>query len=197
MAGYLECLNRLDMVNSLMAIVIQEIIINTLFIGDFYVNNGRKQPGCTAHRHRFTKWFGKFIEFSMFKCVICTDDQMLSIVHYFYGIQDKCSHDRAHHLFWESLTTKFMAIRCSSFLDIERKVCLCDKTVAMMGGDISRDSPKPQGIFYLETTGESPFVISDHHIFNQTTILCLRDIPQITAEPSSALHSESELEPYE
>lgn len=86
-------------------------------------------------------------------------------------IQEKCSHVRSHHLFLESLTTNFTAVRCSSYEEIEDRMCINDGTIGSMGGDIDRHTPKPYGSFYLETKGESPYVIPDYRSFNHSLIL--------------------------
>lgn len=107
-------------------------------------------------------------------------DCSLSLIVSIVVIQEKCSHVRAHDLFLESLTTKFASIRCDSYRNIEEKKCLCDNTVGLMGGDLTRKSPKPQGIFYLETKGTPPYVIPDYQTFKDTLILCKRIPPQKT-----------------
>lgn len=40
-----------------------------------------------------------------------------------------------------------------------------------MGGDITYDSPKPLGIFYLETTSAPPYAIPDYESFKNITII--------------------------
>lgn len=40
-----------------------------------------------------------------------------------------------------------------------------------MGGDITYDSPKPTGIFYLETSPAPPYVIPDYMSFKNITII--------------------------
>lgn len=40
-----------------------------------------------------------------------------------------------------------------------------------MGGDIALNTPKPHGIFYLETTGIAPFVIPNHEEFNKINLI--------------------------
>lgn len=82
-------------------------------------------------------------------------------------ILDKCSHDRAHHLFLESLTEKFTANHCDTPSIIDCVKCTFDGATAQMGGDITATTPKPYGIFYLETNGESPFLIPDYENFNK------------------------------
>lgn len=79
--------------------------------------------------------------------------------------QETCSHSRAHHLFLESLTTEFKAIHCGSLEEIQGGVCTGDDTIGIMGGNILKNTQKPTGIFYLETTGEKPYVIPDHLSF--------------------------------
>lgn len=84
--------------------------------------------------------------------------------------KDKCSHSRASELLRESLTTNFTAIRCSSYRQISQNRCTFDNVTAMMGGDIMPDSNRAYGVFYLETTGSSPFVIPDINSFDKITI---------------------------
>lgn len=40
-----------------------------------------------------------------------------------------------------------------------------------MGGDVTLNTPKPNGIFYLETTGITPFVIPNHEAFKRINII--------------------------
>lgn len=97
-----------------------------------------------------------------------------------YEIQESCSHTRAHSLFLESLNRKFVGVRCASFRDIKEKICVSDGATGLMGGNISKNTPKPLGIFYLETTGEPPYVISNHLKFKNTSILYGPKRTQIT-----------------
>lgn len=110
---------------------------------------------------------------------------VISSVSFLSFALEKCSHVRAHHLFLESLTTQFVAIRCRSFLNIEFNLCTHDYTTALMGGDISRDSLKPHGIFYVETKGESPYVISNHRSFHGTKLIYLPERSEST-EPNES-----------
>lgn len=88
------------------------------------------------------------------------------------SLLEKCSHVRAHHLFLESLTINSTAIHCDSLKEVQSGVCAFDNVVAPMGGDIRAETtPKPYGIFYLETRSESPYIISDYHGFNKAVIL--------------------------
>lgn len=83
---------------------------------------------------------------------------------------DKCSHHRSHQLFWETLTTNFTAIKCESYEEIRQNQCTFNNVTMIMGGDIISNTTKPHGAFYLETNGESPYVISDYHLFNKINI---------------------------
>lgn len=89
----------------------------------------------------------------------------------FSAIFDKCSHDRAHNLFLESLSSNFTAIHCDSHLEIQCGKCTFDDVTATMGGDITATSPKPYGIFYLETKDKSPYIIPDYNSFNKTVVI--------------------------
>lgn len=90
--------------------------------------------------------------FRTFDCSYSCADLSVWIISFL----EKCSHVRAHDLFLESLTTEFKGIRCTS---LEKGICTSDNTIGIMGGDIPKDTPKPTGIFYLETTGEKPYII--------------------------------------
>lgn len=90
-------------------------------------------------------------------------------------VSDKCSHIRANRLFMESLAVNFTAIHCDSLKEVQGGLCAFDNVTAMMGGDITaKTSPKPYGIFYLETRSESPYSIPDYNSFNKTVIIDLR-----------------------
>lgn len=87
---------------------------------------------------------------------------------------DKCSHHRSHELFWDSLTTNFTAIKCASFEEITQNRCTFKNNVTtIMGGDIFLNTTKPFGIFYLETSKSSPFVIPDIKMFKNIEITYL------------------------
>lgn len=87
---------------------------------------------------------------------------------------DKCSHVRAHHLYLESLTTNFTAVRCGSFHEIQSKLCWStNNSLGLMGGDITPDTQNPHGSFYLETNGQPPYVIPDYRNFNHSLIFQL------------------------
>ncbi|XP_055295780.1 lipase member H-B-like [Sitodiplosis mosellana] len=87
------------------------------------------------------------------------------------NILDKCSHSRSHHLFLESLTTKFMAIQCASYDEIKQNRCTTNNVTAIMGGDITQHIPKAYGIFYLETRAEPPYNMGDNKHFNNIEIV--------------------------
>lgn len=96
-------------------------------------------------------------------------------MHCLSSFLDRCSHIRANRLFLESLTMNFTAIRCDSLEEVQSGLCLFDNVTALMGGDITAETtPKPNGIFYLETRSESPYVISDYQSYNKTVILPLQ-----------------------
>lgn len=61
---------------------------------------------------------------------------------------------------------EFPSIQCVSFEEINRGQCTFQNVVANMGGDIAASSPKPFGIFYLETKLSPPYVIPDYRAFN-------------------------------
>lgn len=44
-----------------------------------------------------------------------------------------------------------------------------------MGGEITTTTPKPHGIFYLETTNAPPYVIPDYVSFKNITIIYQQD----------------------
>lgn len=121
-----------------------------------------------------TIWLGKF------NCCLKTLLYFRQLSSYFFCfiiIQDKCSHVRSHHLYLESLTTNFTAVRCGSFDEIQMKLCWSNNnSFGLMGGDITKDTVKPHGSFYLETNGESPYVISDYRNFNHSLIFHLYNI---------------------
>ncbi|XP_055295778.1 lipase member H-A-like [Sitodiplosis mosellana] len=79
---------------------------------------------------------------------------------------EKCSHVRSHHLFLESLKTKFTAIQCVSYEEIKERRCTFNNVTAIMGGDITQHTPKSYGIFYLETKFQPPYNIPDYRSFN-------------------------------
>lgn len=81
-------------------------------------------------------------------------------------MSEKCSHVRSHHLFLESLKTKFMAIQCVSYEEITEGKCTFNNVTAQMGGDITQYTPKSYGIFYLETKFQPPYNIPDYRSFN-------------------------------
>lgn len=86
---------------------------------------------------------------------------LLSIV-----LSEKCSHVRSHHIFLESLFTKFEAIQCVSYEEIQENRCTFNNVTAYMGGDITQHTPKSYGIFYLETKLQPPYNIADYRSFN-------------------------------
>lgn len=125
-----------------------------------------------------TIWLGKFkynlkfiVYIYIYFTLSCANLSFWNELNCFVIIKEKCSHVRSHHLFLESLTTNFTAVRCSSFEEIEENLCISDNTIGLMGGDITRHTPKPYGSFYLETNGESPYVIPDYRSFNRSLIL--------------------------
>lgn len=84
---------------------------------------------------------------------------------------EKCSHVRAHHLFLESLNSKFSAIQCRSHEELKKNRCTFNGVVATMGGDITPSTPKAYGIYYLETNDKPPYNISDQQSFNRIQII--------------------------
>lgn len=50
--------------------------------------------------------------------------------------------------------------------EINENRCTFQNFVANMGGDIKPSSPKPHGIFYLETKLSAPYNIPDYRSFN-------------------------------
>lgn len=40
-----------------------------------------------------------------------------------------------------------------------------------MGGDVTSNADKPYGVFYLETTESSPFVISNYELFKSIKMI--------------------------
>lgn len=81
-------------------------------------------------------------------------------------IPEKCSHVRAHHLFLESLSTEFIGVQCVSYEEITDRKCTLNNITGKMGGNLDKNSPKPFGIFYLETNLEAPYVKPDVKTFN-------------------------------
>lgn len=79
---------------------------------------------------------------------------------------EKCSHVRSHHIFLESLTTNYTAIQCVSYEEIQENKCTFNNVTALMGGDITANTPKSYGIFYLETKLSPPYNIPDYRSFN-------------------------------
>lgn len=86
-------------------------------------------------------------------------------------IPDKCSHHRSHELFWETLTANFTAIKCASYEEIQENQCTFNNITTQMGGDITANTPKPYGSFYLETNNVSPFVIPDYKSYKNIQII--------------------------
>lgn len=88
-----------------------------------------------------------------------------------YPVTDKCSHHRSHQLFWETLTTNFTAIKCVSYEELTKNRCTFDGCTAIMGGDSISNVARPHGIFYLETTSDTPYVIPDYRSFDKIEII--------------------------
>lgn len=83
---------------------------------------------------------------------------------------DFCSHSRANDLLLESLTTNFRAFQCSHF-DEQKKLCVFEGIKTIMGPNMT----EAYGRFYLETRGETPFVIPDPNRFENVHFdPCLR-----------------------
>lgn len=75
----------------------------------------------------------------------------------------------------ESLFVNFTAIHCDSLEEVQTGLCTFDNVTARMGGEITAETtPKPNGIFYLETKSESPYVIPDYKSYNKIVILHLQ-----------------------
>ncbi|XP_041358980.1 inactive pancreatic lipase-related protein 1-like [Gigantopelta aegis] len=115
---------------------------------DFYPNGGHYQPGCETD----------------------TISNVLSdaINH---GIEDAevvmgCSHDRAVHLFIESINSQchFTGYTCSSMEDFRHGICYhCgNRPCPSMGYKASHY--KSRGIFYLATCGHSPFCVAQYFV---------------------------------
>lgn len=60
---------------------------------------------------------------------------------------------------------KYPSVQCISFEEIEEGECSVVNRgeTFLMGGDLTRNSPKPKGVFYLETNDadEAPHSISN------------------------------------
>lgn len=95
------------------------------------------------------------------------------MIDVFRLLTDKCSHHRSHELFWDSLKTNFTAIKCNSYEEIAQKRCTFNNETTIMGGDISTNATRAFGVFYLETSKVSPFVIPDYRLFKNIEIIYL------------------------
>lgn len=60
-----------------------------------------------------------------------------------------------------------MANHCQTLSTVDCVKCTFDGVTATMGGDITATTPKPYGIFYLETRAESPFAIPHYRSFKR------------------------------
>lgn len=83
---------------------------------------------------------------------------------------NSCSHNRANDLFWESLRSNFTAIHCASSQEIQHDQCTFDNVTALMAGNITSNTNKPHGVFYLETNADVPFSIEDYKSFKNIQI---------------------------
>lgn len=73
-------------------------------------------------------------------------------------------------MFWQSLLTDFTAIKCASYEEIIQNQCTFNN-FSVMGGDVTSNADKPYGVFYLETTESSPFVISNYELFKSIKMI--------------------------
>jgi pancreatic lipase-related protein 1 len=121
---------------------------------DFYPNGGHHQPGCHEDRSVLD-----FIEDAVYNGM-STAEVTLS-----------CSHERSTELFTSSIglssrssSCSFLAVSCASEESYVRGECLdCgNHPCPVMGFDADR-SFGARGVFYLNTTGASPFC--GHHYF--------------------------------
>lgn len=95
-----------------------------------------------------------------------------SIVKRALCILGKCSHIRAHSLFLESLTSTFPAVQCNSYDELQQQnKCTFHNVIGKMGGDITANTEKSYGVFFLETKSTAPFCIPDYRNFSNKTIV--------------------------
>lgn len=103
---------------------------------DFFPNGGSIQDGCCDRNAiaRVTNW--KQLLRVIVKC-------------------SACSHGRAYEFFAESITERFVATQCRSYLDFQENKCGAKPCTALMGG-LDLDSVKP-GMYYLRTGYKKPY----------------------------------------
>ncbi|XP_042198595.1 lipoprotein lipase isoform X2 [Callorhinchus milii] len=115
---------------------------------DIYPNGGNFQPGCNLGRV-----FGN----------------MRSQGVYAVAEAIKCQHERAVHLFIDSLVNEkypSMAYRCSNKETFEKGMCLsCRKNRCnTMGYDVNRVRSKRSGRMYLKTRADMPFRVYHYQL---------------------------------
>ncbi|XP_069784533.1 lipoprotein lipase-like [Narcine bancroftii] len=115
---------------------------------DIYPNGGRFQPGCSLSR-------------------VLSNMRSQGV----YAVADaiKCQHERAIHLFIDSLLHKnspSLAYRCSNQETFERGVCLsCRKNRCnTLGYDVRRVRSKRSGRMYLKTAADMPFRVYHYQL---------------------------------
>lgn len=142
-----------------------------LVAADFYPNFGRLQNGCKK-RNILTTLFGEcYCVHWMWFITIQKNCHSHKLYEFVGSIVDKCSHHRSHELFWETLTSNFVAIKCASFEEIMQNRCTFNNVTSIMGGDIISNMTRPNGTFYLETRDRSPFVVPDYKSFKNIEII--------------------------
>lgn len=91
---------------------------------------------------------------------------------------DICSHTRVHKLFIETLrpSSKYWAIKCSSYREIYYQVCKPSGEMALMGGDVN-NMANAYGLYYVQTNNHPPFCLhctwrKSLHLSTSSTSLC-------------------------
>lgn len=157
---------------------------------DFYPNGGKYQPGCPK-RNRLANLIGETMHlfymimhrwgfiFSIFLRQLNSIKKNTVRASYIHAyiillilfVSEKCNHARVHDLFLESLFMKFEAIQCVSYEEIQKNHCTFFNATSIMGGEITKRTLKPHGIFYLETNSQSPYNIPDYKNFKNIQLV--------------------------